>query len=71
MLTKKDLQLIQNQIDESKSDLREDILNFKIEILGEIKAMREELAVVIGYRQHIADHDDRIERIEHHLGFAG
>jgi hypothetical protein len=70
MLTKKDVQLIQGMIDESKVELRSEILSFKDEILHEIRGMREELTIVIGYRQHIADHDDRIERIEHHLGFS-
>ena len=39
--------------------------NIKIdEILGEIKAMREELTVVTGYKDQIEDHETRIEKIE-------
>ena len=37
---------------------------FKDDILFEIKAMREELAIVIGYRQRIEDHEERIEVLE-------
>ncbi len=74
MLTKQDKQWIKAEIDESahetKSVLRSELLSFKDEILHEIRGMREELAIVIGYRQHIENHDERIEKIEHHLGFS-
>jgi hypothetical protein len=36
-------------------------------IMGEIKAMREELAIVTGYEDKIEDHEDRITAVEKKL----
>jgi dsDNA-specific endonuclease/ATPase MutS2 len=37
------------------------------EVMGELKATREEVAI----RSHqVADHEDRIEKIENHLGIS-
>lgn len=53
-----------------RDELKADILSFKDAILTEIKAMREELSVVIGYRQHLEHHDQRIVKLETHLGIS-
>jgi hypothetical protein len=37
------------------------------EVMGELKAIREEQAL---QSQHLSDHDDRIEKIEDHLGIS-
>ena len=37
------------------------------EVMGELKAIREEQAV---QSQHLSDHEDRIEKIESHLGMT-
>lgn len=47
-----------------RSDLKSDILNFKDAILHEILAMRQELQIIIGYRDQIEDHKTRIEKLE-------
>jgi hypothetical protein len=46
------------------SGLKEDIINFKDSILTEIIELREDVAVVTGYRNLIEDHDKRIEKLE-------
>ncbi len=43
---------------------KEDIINFKDSILTEIIKLREDVAVVTGYRNLIEDHDKRIEKLE-------
>jgi hypothetical protein len=37
------------------------------EVMGELKTIREEQAL---QSQHLSDHDDRIEKIENHLGIS-
>lgn len=69
MLTKRDLQQALFQLKdelkrELKQELGQDILQFKDEILFEIKGIREELAIVVGYRDRIEDHEERIEKLE-------
>jgi hypothetical protein len=55
---------------EEKFTTKAEVLEFKDLILGEMKAMREEFTVTMGYRQHLEDHDERITRVEKHLGFT-
>lgn len=50
--------------EQTKKELREDIVQFKDEILHELIKIREDLAVVIGYREHIEDHEVRIIKLE-------
>lgn len=63
MLTKKDKSEFVEEINKVFAT-KHDLIQFKDDILFEIKAMREELAVVIGYRQRIEDHEERIEVLE-------
>ena len=37
------------------------------EVMGELKAVREEQTL---QSQHLSDHDDRIDKIESHLGMS-
>jgi hypothetical protein len=37
------------------------------EVMGELKTIREEQAL---QSQHLSDHDDRLEKIEDHLGIS-
>jgi hypothetical protein len=37
------------------------------EVMGELKTIREEQAL---QSQHLSDHDDRIDKIESHLGMS-
>ena len=43
---------------------KEDLINFKDDILSEIIKLREDIEVIIGYRDRIEDHDQRIEKLE-------
>jgi len=43
---------------------KDDLINFKDSILSEIIKLREDIEVVIGYRDMIEDHDQRIEKLE-------
>ena len=75
MLTKTDIltikQLIKDEISEGISPLKkeistmkEDIIQFKDEILKEIVDLRDYIAVTTGYRDMIEDHDIRIAKLE-------
>lgn len=44
--------------------LKDDLVSFKDEILGEIKSLREEVTIVTGYKNQIEDHEVRIEKLE-------
>ncbi len=44
--------------------LREEIIVFKDQILGEIAALREEATITVGYRGILEDHEVRIEKLE-------
>lgn len=59
----------------TKDDLKEfakkdDLVNFKDEILKEIRDMRADNILLTGYKDQIEDHDLRIEHIEKHLHLA-
>lgn len=42
------------------------LIDFKDAILKEIKNLRDDVALVTGYKDQIEDHDYRIERLEKH-----
>ena len=75
MLTKNDIKLLK-EVFATKEDLnavkdglkkyatKEDLVNFKDAILHEIVAMRQELAIIIGYRDQIEDNEVRLEKLE-------
>lgn len=64
MLTKSDFEHIKQLIDDSRKQLKDDILDFKSEILGEIQSLREDVMIVIGYKDQIEDHELRIQKLE-------
>ncbi len=70
MLTKRDIQTLkeifitQDDFNEFRGEIKNDILQFKDDILWEIKAMREEMTIMIGYRGTIEDHEQRIKILE-------
>jgi len=47
--------------------LKDDVVQFKDEILHEIINLRDDNAVLTGYRGMIEDHDVRIVKIEKHV----
>lgn len=68
MLSQSDLKTLK-EILATKEDLRkfalkDDVLTFKDEILHEVVAMRQELGLIIGYRDQIGDHEVRLDKIE-------
>jgi len=61
MLTKIDINKLKEIFvtkDEFK-DLKNDIVTFKDEILHEIIKLRDDITVIIGYRDMIEDHEQR------------
>ena len=52
------------ELNDLKSELKNDIVEFKDAILHEIVAMREELAVTLGHRDMLEDHETRITKLE-------
>lgn len=79
MLTKFDLKSIKQLISDAndqlidtfsklhvqtKEELKNDIINFKDQILKEIKKLREDVISVTGYKGKIEDHETRIEKLE-------
>jgi hypothetical protein len=82
-LTTRDLQLIRKIVNEEvkkqistevtplkteMSSFKNDLLQFKDDILGEIIKLREDMAVLTGYRGMIENHENRLEVVENHLG---
>ncbi len=59
MLTSKDFDKLGE-----KFASKNDIVMFKDAILAEIQKMRDELAIIIGYKDQIEDHETRIEKLE-------
>lgn len=51
-------------IGEVKTELKNDILTFKDQILFEINKLRDDITVTTGYRDIIQDHESRIETLE-------
>jgi len=62
-VTKEDLKDLSNKF-EARFATKEDIIDFKDSILTEIIKLREDVAVVTGYRDLIEDHEKRIEKLE-------
>ncbi len=63
--------VIKDELTATKEDLRRDlnndILNFKDEIIGEIKTLRLETSATASYRPMLTDHEKRISTLEKHL----
>ena len=74
VFTQNDLVKLQTLIDNSqerlKVELRNDILQFKDDILTEIVKLREDVAVVTGYKDQIEDHETRLTTVETKLNSA-
>ena len=68
MLTKADTQtikkIVKELLDEQKVDLEEKLTRFKDEILHEIVDLRDDVAVITGYRDMIEDHEIRLTSVE-------
>ena len=76
MLTKKDRQQLVQDFkevfvtkDDLKNELKDlasknDLVKFKVEILGEITKLREDSTIDTGVRDQVEDHDRRLENLE-------
>jgi len=70
MLTLKDIDLMKkffmtkDEFSDAHREIRNDILNFKDEILTEIVALRQETDVNSSFRSKIEKQDKRIDRLE-------
>lgn len=53
-----------HDVSSAKEDLKHDILKFKSDILGELQNIRDDMDLMSGYRDKLADHEERIERPE-------
>lgn len=67
-LTNSRIRSLENKLEDEAALIREQNLEFKDEILGEIKAMREELTMALGqYTRHgetLEEHEKRISSLE-------
>lgn len=55
---------LRTEMNKELQSMRDDIITFKDEMLGEMSDLRDDVAVTTGYRDLIADHEDRITRLE-------
>lgn len=63
-LVKSEFKVVLEELESQHKEIRNDILNFKDEIIGEISDLKQESQVVGNYRQLIANHESRISILE-------
>lgn len=66
MLSVKDLDEIRELIKDATKHLpsKDDFYKKMDELMKELKAMREEVTVITGYKDQIEDHETRIDKVE-------
>ena len=70
MLTKTDIGKLmkifvtKEEFKEVVNGLKNDIVGFKDAILNEIIKLREDITVIVGYRDMMEDHEQRINKLE-------
>lgn len=62
--TKEDLKEFVTKGDLKQFVTKNDIISFKDQILHEIQKLRDDVAIVVGYRDMIEDHEIRIGTLE-------
>lgn len=73
MLTRTDIAKLEEkfvtkeEFHQFKKEIFDALISLKDAILHEIKGLREEVAIVTGYKDQIEDHEVRIETIEKKL----
>ena len=55
---------LHSEVGSLRLELKNDLVNFKDAILHEILALRDELSIVLGYREQIENHEHRLEKLE-------
>jgi len=53
-----------DELTQTEKSIKDVIIDFKDEILHEIKGLREDVTIVTGYKDQIEDIDIRVERLE-------
>lgn len=68
MLTETDLDEIRKIIKEETGHLpsREELASQLLDVMSELKTLRSEVSVVVGYKDTIENHEERIEKLEKH-----
>ena len=56
-----------NEMYEFRNEIKNDLLQFKDDILHEIRGLREEITIVVGYRGMLENHEERLEVVENTL----
>lgn len=64
MLTKDDVKIIKELLVEQETRFKNDVVEFKDEILAEIIKLRDDLTMVEGWRTMMADQEEEIEKIK-------
>ena len=62
-----DVSATKEEFKTTQKSLEDKIISFKDAILKEIKDMRDDIAIIVGYRDTIEEHEERIEKIERHI----
>lgn len=55
---------IEDKLDETFRKYRDEVLTFKDEVVGEVKAMREEQTIHQGQHDNLTDLPERVEKLE-------
>ncbi|MDO8609807.1 MAG: hypothetical protein Q7R95_04615 [bacterium] len=76
MITQKDIEKLKTifatklemkvEINSLRKELKNDILEFKDAILHEILNLRDDIAITLGHRNMLEDHENRILNLEKH-----
>lgn len=63
-LVSNEFKAVSEDLKSQHKEIRNDILNFKDEIIGEIQDLKQESSVTSSYRKLIANHESRISTLE-------
>lgn len=61
---------LRDRVDASEKRVTDRILATEDHLYGELRKMQEEQSILVGYRDMIANLEDRVERLEKHTGVA-
>ena len=65
---RREFSILRQEFEDLRLETKNDTLQFKDDILTEIVKLREDVTIVTGYRQLIANHEERLETVEDTLG---
>ncbi|OGD82976.1 hypothetical protein A2572_03485 [Candidatus Collierbacteria bacterium RIFOXYD1_FULL_40_9] len=58
---------VEYQVEEAVKELKSENLNFKDEIISELKDIRQETSVNTSHRKILTDHETRLTKVENHI----